>query len=820
MPKTKSVKNKPVGLSSEQAQQLLEQYGLNQITTVKRLSGPVAFILKFKNPLVGVLLFASVISAAFGDWINALIIFAIITISISLDFYNTYKSENAAEALKSQVMIKAKVSRDGQFTSLPLEKIVPGDLVELSTGDLIPADGTIVSSSNFFLNEAPLTGESFPVGKEEGGQVLMGTNVIAGTGLMQVQQTGLNTEFSNIAKSLQSQNLTDFEKGIKDFSFLVMRLTFVLVILIFFINALFHRNLLESFLFSAALAVGLTPELLPMIITLNLSRGSLAMAKHGVIVKRLNAIQDLGSMDILCTDKTGTLTEDNIILIKCVDVSGKEDFSIFKYAYITSHFRSGFNNPLDNAIKHYKEIQLEEYKKISEIPFDYSRKRDSIIVNHGQRKLLVTKGAPDLLLEISTTYGHKDGKTQIITPNLHEKLIDRYKQLSHEGYRVLGVASKVINDKQKTFEASDEDNLHFHGFIAFLDPPKQNVSETLQKLEDLGIEIKVITGDNELVTHRVAHEIKLKLKGTLVGSEIDALNDRELEHVAKSTTVFAKVSPEQKKRIINILQRSGHVVGYLGDGINDSPSLQTADVGISVNNAVNVAKESADIILLRKSLAALVEGVIEGRKTFSNTSKYLMMSLSSNFGNMFSMAGASIVLPFLPMLPTQILLNNLLYDASQFTLPEDAVDSEVLEKPHKMNIKFLRKFMIIFGPLSSLFDFLTFFVLFAAFRYSGSAFQSGWFIESLASQILVIYILRTKKTPFLKSRPGVSVLLATILALMVGLVIVQSPIGKPFHFVAMPSMALLSIVSITLLYLAAVEFVKRYFYKHTSKRLA
>jgi len=809
MSEVKIETNQNLGLSSAEAQARLRLYGYNEIAESKRLSGILDFLLRFKNPLVLILVFAATISAVTGDPVSALIIISIVLLSVILDFFNTYKSQKAAEELKEKVMVTAEVLRDGKITPLPLRMIVPGDVVELEAGDLIPADGKIIFEKDLFLNESSLTGESFPAEKQAGMPAYLGTNVVTGTGRMLVEATGKKTKFSKIAESIEApEKPTDFDRSIKDFSYLIMKITFVLVIFIFLVNAVLKGSgyILESFLFAAALAVGLTPELLPMIITLNLSKGSLAMSKKGVIVKKLSAIQNFGAMDVLCTDKTGTLTEDKIALVKYVDAQGKPNENIFKYAYISSSFRSGFKNPLDRAVKDFKNFDIGGYQKIDEIPFDYRRKRDSIIVKTNMGYELISKGAPEEMFEIGAD----------LTAELREKLEQEYQKLSKDGFRVLAVARKSVAEK-KSYDKDDEKDLTILGFIAFLDPPKKSVTETLRTLENYGIAIKIITGDNELVTQKIAQEIELPVLGVLTGAEIEKLNDRQLAIDAEKTTIFARVTPEQKKRIIIALQKNKHVVGFMGDGINDAPSLKAADVGISVNNAVDVAKESADLILLRKNLKELVDGVIQGRKTFSNTLKYLMMGLSSNFGNMFSMAGASVFFPFLPMLPAQILLNNLLYDGSQFVIPLDNVDNQDIAKPRKMKIHFLRRFMIVFGILSSVFDFLTFFVLSFVFHYTNHYFQTGWFVTSFATQILVVFVIRTKQVPFYKSKPAKSLVISVFSFLVLAFLLALGPIKNIFGFAPLSVAMLFSVVLITLLYLICIEFAKRKFYQYISE---
>lgn len=808
--------NTNLGLTGEEAAKSLDQYGYNEIAEGKKLSGFLAFLIKFRNPLVLILVFAAIISALTGDSVSACIIILIVVLSVALDFVNTYKSQKAAEDLKAKVETLAEVFRDGKLIQLPLRQIVPGDVVQMEAGDVTPADGKIIFAKDLFLNESSLTGESFPSEKLENDPVFLGTNIITGSGRMLVELTGKKTKFSKIAESLEEQQKpTEFDRSIKDFSYLIMKITFILVIFIFLVNAVLKgsSNILESFLFAAALAVGLTPELLPMIINLNLSKGSLAMSKHGVIVKKLTAIQNFGAMDVLCTDKTGTLTEDKIVLVKYVNAEGREDEEIFEKAFISSNFRSGFKNPLDVAVKNYKNFDISKYKKIDEIPFDYQRKRDSIVVQSSLGRLMVSKGAPE---EMFLTCGFYKDQNNKINPVIISQLEKEYYALSSDGFRVLAVAYKNLPEKA-AYEKEDEKDLIILGFIAFLDPPKKTVTETLRTLENYGIAIKVITGDNELVTKKIAQEINLEILGMLVGNEIDKLNDVQLSLAVEKTTIFARVTPDQKKRIIEALQKNKHVVGFMGDGINDAPSLKAADVGISVNNAVDVAKESADLILLHKSLKELVDGVIQGRKTFANTLKYLMMGLSSNFGNMFSMAGASMFFPFLPMLPTQILLNNLIYDSSQFVIPLDNVDEEAIKKPRQMKIHFLRRFMIVFGIISSVFDFLTFVTLTFIFHYTEHQFQTGWFITSFATQMLVVFVIRTKAVPFYKSKPAKSLITSVFIALAVALFLALGPVKQIFNFEPISIAMVFSGLVITLLYLIIVEFAKRKFYEYVSE---
>ena len=571
-------------------------------------------------------------------------------------------------------------------------------------------------------------------------------------------------------------------------------------------------------MFSVAIAVGITPELLPMIVSVTMARGSIRMSKKGVIVKKLSAIPSFGSMDVLCTDKTGTLTENKIALLTYVNIDGKISEDVLAAAYINSHFESGIENPLDQALLDYKKIPMTGLKKIDEIPFDFERRVLSVIVQEGKIHRMVAKGSPESILS-RCSFVHQQGKRQKMSAKARELAIERYHTLSAEGNRVLAVAQKTIRTPQASYAKNDEAGLELLGFVSFLDPAKKGVGDVLAKLHEIGIEVKIITGDNELVTQKVCRDVGLAIKGVLTGDQIDHLIDQALRVRVEKTTVFARCSPIQKNRVILALRARGRVVSYLGDGINDAPSLKAADVGISVNNGVDVAKEAADIVLTHKDLAVLKDGVIEGRKVFGNTMKYIMMGMSSNFGNMFSAAGAVMFLPFLPMLPIQILLNNFLYDLSQVTIPTDNVDNDWLKKPHRWNLDFIKKFMYFFGPVSSLFDFLTFFMLYRLFASSESLFQTGWFMESLATQILVIHFIRTRRLPFVESRAGKYLMISTLACVAVGWIIPFTALGRFFKFQAPPASMVAAIIGIVIVYLAVVEVVKRFFYRRYFKMM-
>lgn len=801
------------GLSFSEVKRLQLRYGPNTFETgPKRSRALAALLARFKNPLVIILLVAATLSIFFGDKASFVIITVIVFLSVSLDFINTYRSDKAAEALKDRVRVQVSVVREGSEHLIAVDQLVPGDIVMLGAGKIIPADGVVLDSKDLYCNESSLTGESFPQSKPPNSTVFMGSAAMSGNGSMRVTATGQSTKFAHIVADLQSKHIpTEFEREIKDFSGLIIRITFVLVLFVFGVNALVHHDLLESLLFSLALAVGLTPELLPLIITLNLTKGSLNMAKNGVIVKQLSAIQNFGSMDILCTDKTGTLTEDRIVLVKYVDGTGQASTKVLELGYLVSAFSTGFDNPLDQAVRRFKGVSRHGFEKIDEIPFDFERRREAVVVHdHGKKqRILIVKGAPETVIKISSSYLRPGQK---FSAKLRAQADKTYNQLSQSGFRVLAVASKNIHP-EKRYEPSDENNVCFMGYLAFLDPAKKSVAGTLTLLEQLGITIKVITGDNVLVAAKIADDIGLGVIGIKTGEQIDKMNDKQLALAVERTTIFSRVDPDQKLRIIKALQVGKHVVGYIGDGVNDAPSIRAADVGISVNNAVDVAKDSADFILLHKSLHELAGGVVDGRKTFANTFKYLRMSLSSNFGNMLSMAGASLFLPFLPMLATQILLNNLLYDSSQFALPLDNVDSAEVLAPRKLGIAELKRFMWGYGLLSSVFDFITFGVLLLAFKADQSLFQAGWFIESILTQVLVVYIIRTYLKATTHSRPSWSLVVSTLAAGGVALAAVLLPVRKLFHFGSLNFPQIMILLSIVLSYLVAAEFAKHWFYR-------
>lgn len=822
------------GLSTKQASEYIKQFGENTIYHRKKLRPLILLLKKFNSPLLFLLMGASVISFFFGQKVNAIILIVMILVSALLDFFNSYKSERVAEKLVASVASTATVLRDSIKQEIPLHQLVKGDIIELSAGDVIPADCVVLSADDFFVNQSALTGESFPVEKfvvdpsisfkdikidlSSVDMVFMGTSVVTGFAVVEVVETGARAEFGKIADKLASTKLeTSFEKGLKDFSMFIVRLTLVMVVFVFIVNTFYGRGVLNSFLFAAAIAVGLTPELLPVIMTVTLSHGSLRMAKKQVILKNLASVQNFGSMDILCTDKTGTLTEDKIELIKCVNLIGTESPNTLLYAYLASIYHTARKSPLDTAIQQHGQMDISSYIKVDEIPFDFERRRDSIILDHEGSRIIVTKGAPESIFSISSNFENENDVVSIDN-DLKIKAKEEYDKLSADGFRVLAIAIKKIEKDEKVkYQKQEEEAMTFVGFAAFLDPPKKSASSALLELEKLSVEVKIITGDSEILTERICKDLDISIKGILTGSMIETMTDDELTSKLDNTNIFARVSPVQKERIVKLLQLAGHTVGYMGDGINDAPVLKASDVGISVNNGVDVAKETADIILLNKNLHVLKDGVIEGRKTFQNTLKYIKMGFSSNFGNMFSMMGASAILPFFPMLSSQILLNNFLYDVSQTTIPTDGADDESVVRPLKWNMKEFFRYIIAFGIVSSIFDFLTFYLLYGVFHMNASQFQTGWFIESIATQVLVIFVIRTKRIPFWKSIPGKWVMASTIGVVSLAWIIPYTSLGLILGFTPLPPILMISIFGLVLVYLLVAEISKYFFYRLFTK---
>jgi Mg2+-importing ATPase len=808
------------GLTSQEAQQRLKEVGPNEPATVQQTAAIFQLLRLFLNPLVIILLLASLVSASLGDGVNATIIVIMVLLGVGLNFIQTYNSQSAVERLRAGVAPTATIMRDGAWRELPRRLVVPGDIVRLSAGDLVPADARLLDAIDVHVQQAALTGESLPVEKVADDRpiasgsladapncVLLGTSVVSGTATALVTATGGHTAFGDIVVRLAHRPPeTEFERGIRGFGFLILQTVFFLILFVFLVGVVFHHPLFESILFAIALAVGLTPEFLPMITTVTLGQGATRMARQKVIVKHLESMQNFGSIDILCSDKTGTLTSGTITLSKHLDLAEESSERVLLFAYLNSSFETGIKSPLDAAILEHTSLDTRDYTKIGEIPFDFERRRLSVIVKENELPILITKGAPESVLVDCTLY-ELNGEQKPYDAGAQSRYEAMYARFNADGFRVLAVAYRPLST-QSSYSRTDERDLVLLGFLTFADPPKEDVVAVLQALRSDGIQVKILTGDNELVTSHVCTQVGLDSTRMVLGSELEHMSDTALAHVAEQVHVFARVSPAQKNRIILALKSRHHVVGFLGDGINDAPSLHAADVGISVASAVDVAKDAADIILLEQSLQVLHNGIIEGRKAFGNVIKYLLMGTSSNFGNMFSMAGAFVFLPFLPMLPTQILLNNFLYDLSQVTIPTDHVDASYVQKPQRWNIGLIRNFMVFIGPISSIFDFLTFFIMLTIFHASAPLFHTGWFVESLATQTLVLFIIRTAGNPF-RSRPSVPLVVTTLLIVAIGIVLPFSPLAGALGFTPLPALYFLFLAGMTVTYLLLVELVKR-----------
>jgi Mg2+-importing ATPase len=812
--------NEQAGLSEGQASKRLSQFAENVIVAEKRRSTLFELLRHFKSPLILILIAATIISYSLGETINASIILFIILSSVAIDYYQERDARNAAERLKESVKNKATVIRNGKEKEIFHEKLVPGDIILLSAGKIVPADSRILFAKDFFVNQSSITGESFPCEKNNvpvsddkkslvdlTNTCFMGSSIISGTAKAIVVKTGSQTEFGRIAEKLTApEEETEFSKGIRKFGYLIMRVIIILVLFIFLVNAVLKRDLFESFMFSLAVAVGLTPELLPMIMAVTMSKGSTHMARKGVIVKRLSAIPDFGSMEVLCADKTGTITEDIIHLVKYVDQQGNDSESLLLLAYLNSFYQTGIKNPLDAAVLSFRKVDVTGYVKKDEIPFDFTRRRMSVVVTFQNKNILICKGAPEEIFKVCMISGEDK--------NVAER---EYESLSMDGFRVLAVATKETG-VDEIFTKEDESDLILQGFIAFLDPPKADAGKVIEALKKIGVEIKIITGDNHLVTQKVCKQIGLSVKGILQGHEMATLSSDALRQRVRDTTIFTRFSPEQKNRVILALKDYKWTVGYMGDGINDAPSLKTADIGISVKGATDVTKDAADIILTKKDLMVLKEGILEGRKTFGNTMKYILMGLSSNFGNMFSVAAATIFLPFLPMLPVQILINNFLYDTSQIALPTDNVDKSYIQKPQRWNLKMINTYMIVFGLTSSVFDLITFYLLYKFFNVSQAQFRTGWFMESLATQVLVVFIIRSWHTPFIQSKPSLQLTVSVTLCLVFGWLLPYLPFAKLAGFENLPSHVIIYITGIVIIYLFTAEVLKRFIYRRLNKQ--
>ncbi len=820
MEKLSDAASPELGLTEEEALRRLERDGPNEPVTKKARSLPVELLRRFTNPLVAILILASIASAALRDFSNAAVILSIVALSIAIELVQTHRADRSARGLAAQVAPTATVLRDGRWSEQPRRGLVVGDVVRLVAGDMVPADGRLLEARDLHVSEAALTGESLPVEKAAGASVFMGSSVVSGTATATVSATGARTEFGDIARELgRRAGPTEFERGIARFGSFIGKTVMFLVLFVFAAAAALRRDALESLLFAVALAVGLTPEFLPMISTVTLTRGAVRMARAKVIVKNLAAIQNFGSIDVLCSDKTGTLTTGDMTLEVHVDPFGKESERPLLLAYVNSYFESGIENPLDQAVLEKGKLDpldsavlrhdhpdIQGFRKVDEVPFDFERRRVSVVAARDGEFLLVTKGAAEHVLDVCSEY-EADDRVSPLDEDARGRCRRTVEDLSRRGLRVLGVASRAL-ERRAAYGKEDERDLVLAGFVAFVDSPREDAKEVLSELRREGIHVKVLTGDSELVAKHVCDRVGIPTKRLLTGREIDQMSDPALAHVAQRVHVFARVTPAHKSRILRALRSRGHVVGFLGDGINDAPSLHAADVGISVSNATDVAKDAASIILLEPGLRVLLDGVLEGRRAFGNVMKYLLMGTSSNFGNMFSMAGASVFLPFLPMLPKQILLNSFLYDLAQITIPYDNVDARFMRKPRRWDIDLIRRFMIWIGPISSLYDFLTFAILLHVFHAAPPEFRTGWFVESLATQTLVIFVIRTGLSP-LKSRPSRALTATTLAIVAIGILLPFTPVASWLGFVPLEPAYFLFLAPATLTYLLLVEIAKR-----------
>jgi Mg2+-importing ATPase len=795
------------GLSGEQAGQRLEQHGPNVVAQEKRHSQIALLGRAMVNPLVVLLLILAAVSLLTGDLKAALVMAGMVVLGVALRFVQEARADAAAARLKAMITVTATAIRDSRPVEVRLAELVPGDVVKLSAGDMIPADVRIISCKDLFIIQATLTGESLPIEKTDApadngnrspleltNLAFLGTSVESGTANALVVATGLGTYLGAVSRTLAGPQVrTSFDKGISKFTWLMIRFMAVMVPVVFLINGLTKGNWREAFFFAVAVAVGMTPEMLPMIVTVCLSKGAIAMSRKKVIVKRLNSIQNFGAMDVLCTDKTGTLTLDRVIIEKHCDVVRKEDDDVLAMAYLNSYFQTGLKNVLDRAVLDHREVHGEinvpAWEKVDEIPFDFSRRIMSVVVETPQdTHRIITKGAPEEVFKRCNRF-ELNGELMPLEPIFIQDLKEEHEALSEDGFRVLAIAYKDV-PRKPAYSKADESDMVLRGYLAFLDPPKETAGPALEALRLHGVAAKILTGDNELVSRKICHEVGLPTEHILLGSQVEAMSDAQLADEAEKVTLFARLSPAHKQRIIRALQGKGHAVGFLGDGINDAPALRAADVGISVDSAVDVAKESADVILLEKSLMVLEEGVLEGRKVFANILKYVRMGASSNFGNMFSVLGASIFLPFLPMAPLQILTNNLLYDFSQVPIPTDDVDHELIARPRPWSMREITRFIVFIGPCSSIFDYTTYFLMLYVFGawHNPALFQTGWFVESLLTQTLIIHIIRTNRVPLLGSRASWPLIVTTVAVMAVGMWLPFSPVGPALGFKPLPKL--------------------------------
>lgn len=831
----------PAGLSTQEAEQRLHKYGHNELAHTKKIGFLADIFNRIKSPLVIQLLIIALVSGFIGEIKSTFIVSCMVLLSVGLSYVLDRRSNNAVEALGKRVQTHVITLRDGKEVEIPISKIVPGDIVLLQAGSIIPADLRLISAKDFFVSQSILTGESMPIEKNADPQksernyvfelsnaCFQGSNVISGSARGLVVNTGTRTYFGSISERLiEKRPLTSFDKGVKSFTYLMIRFMVIMVLLVFMIVGMTKGNWIEALLFGLSVAVGLTPEMLPMIVTVNLAKGALTMSKKKVIVKHLSSIQNFGAINILCTDKTGTLTQDKVVLEKHVDITGKDSHDVLLYAYLNSFYQTGLRNLIDRAIISHIDVNVKaKCQLVDEIPFDFQRRRMSVVVEYEGDNVLICKGAVEEIFSVCSRY-QVDDEIYPLIPMLQNDLYEEVEDLNNDGYRVLAIAYREFPKDKKTFSIADESDMILLGYIAFFDPPKESAAQAIEALHKNSVEVKILTGDNALVTRKICKDVGLPITRIITGEEINNMTPDEFNQAIQEANVFAKLTPSQKEKIIYQLREIGHIVGYMGDGINDAQSLRAADIGISVDSAADVAKESADIVLLEKSLMVLEEGIIEGRKIFANIIKYIRMGASSNFGNMFSVLGASYLIPFLPMQPVQILMNNLLYDFSQTGIPTDNVDSELIEKPLQWNINNIKRFMIFIGPLSSIFDYATFGLMWFFFnakdfinpliqqqqkQYLESLFQTGWFVESLLTQTLIVHIIRTRKIPFFQSMASLPMTVTTLAIMAIACWLPYSPFASMLGLVALPGIYWMWIASFLILYATITHVVKTWFF--------
>lgn len=826
----KTIETSKNGLSTEQANERIEKLGQNLFEEKKSASKLMVFINQFKNPITMILIFAAILSIFLKDYSDGIIILIIIMISALLSYNHESKANDAVKKLLSTVSVTSAVLRDGKFQELDNSKLTIGDVISVKTGDMIPADCLLIEENSLSMDESSLTGETFPVDKnvekleektalsQRKNSLWMGTHVISGSGKAVIVNLAKDSEFGKITESLdETETDTDFERGIKDFGNLILQVTTILIGLIFLFNIILNKPFLESFMFALALSVGLTPQMLPAIISVNLSQGAKRMSAQGVIVKKLNSIENFGSMTVMCSDKTGTITKGQVKLESAMDNTGKKSETLVKLAAINSYFQEGYTNPIDQAILDENKNDFTKYEKLFEIPYSFENKLLSVIVNTNNdlsdKNIMITKGALTSVINVCSTYQDDSGNSGNIE-EIKSEIMDLFEKYSSQGYRILGLAYKHI-DQAADVSKQKAENLIFRGFLLFIDPLKDDIKDVIEQMNSLGVSLKMITGDNHLIAKNIGSKVGLNPDKILLGEDLNSYSLSQLNKKIMDIDIFAEISPNQKEKIILAFKQAGEIVGYMGDGINDAPAIKQADVGISVDTAADTAKDAASIVLLENSLKVLVSGIKEGRRTFINTLKYIFVATSANFGNMFSMAGASLFLKFLPLLPKQILLTNLFTDFPSLQIASDSVDEDWLQSPVTWDMKFIKRFMIIFGITSSVFDYITFVVLLLLFKANEQFFQTGWMLESVISAMVVMLIVRTKR-PVIKSKPSNKLLLAIVLVAIALIAIIYSPINTYLGLIALPAQALLSMLAISLIYALTAEILKKQFYKHNS----